>query len=74
MSQTIRHKVATSLPPKLATALKNPWRVIRHPLILTTVGEAGRLEHHGRTRDAVVSGRPGDQLLESTPTARRPSL
>ena len=43
MRQTIRNRVATSLPPALATALKNAWRVIRHPLILTTVGEVGRL-------------------------------
>ena len=38
----IRHKVAASLPPELATALKNPWRIMQHPLILTTVGGGAR--------------------------------
>jgi len=37
--QTIRHKVAASLHPALATTLKNPRLIIRHPIVLTTVGD-----------------------------------
>ncbi|GEM_PF-1848918 len=74
MRQTIRHKVAASLPPELATALKNPWRIMRHPLILTTVGEAGRrstteeLETPWWNRRAISylsrHLRPGDRAFE----------
>jgi Methyltransferase domain len=40
--QEIRHKVAASLHPAVATALKNPGLIMRHPIVLTTVGDAFR--------------------------------
>ena len=40
MRQEIRHKVAASLHPAVATTLKNPGLFMRHPVVLTTVGDA----------------------------------
>lgn len=74
MRQTIRNKVAASLPPALATTVKNSWRIIRHPIILTTVDEVVRqstaeeLETPWWNRRAIryLSGhlRPGARAFE----------